>query len=102
MKPIDKGSTWVWTLKFYSDAAKTTPLNVSAYTFNFNVRTTAGASVLALTNTDFAVVTTNERKVTLSNTATAALTSGTHLYEFTATTGGVVETWDQGTITIEE
>lgn len=102
MKPIDKGTTWIWTLKFWDDAAKTEAKNVSSYAFALNVRTTAGVSVLALDNDDFAIITTNERRVTLSNVTTDGLTAGTHLYEFTATLSGVTELWKEGTITIEE
>jgi hypothetical protein len=103
MKPIDKGTTWVWEMKFYSDAAKTVPLDVSAHLFAWVVKSSSGATVITKADAAFTQVASNHRKLTLSNTDTAGLTAGIHAWELNVTLpDATVELWQQDYITIEE
>ena len=103
MKDINKGSTWVWEMKFYSDDAKTVPLDVSGHSFAWVVTSSTGATVISKTNSDFVQQATNHRKLTLSNTSTAGLTAGIHSFELNVTLPDTtVETWQKGYITIAQ
>jgi hypothetical protein len=102
MKPIDKGTTWVWEMKFYQDAAKTIPLDVSAHAFAWTVKASNGSTVVTKNDAAFVEVSTNHRKLTISNTETATLTEGIHSWELNVTLPDTtVELWQQDYVTIE-
>lgn len=99
LKPIRKGDTWKWSLKFYSDKEKTTPLDVSTY--DFKVIGKIGAStIFTWVDADFTVISNSEREITLSKTTTAGYTLGDVEYDFQVDDGTVSETWFQGYVTI--
>lgn len=103
MKPIDKGATWVWEMKFWQDQAKTIPMDVSGHSFAWVVTSSTGATVITKADVDFVEMATNHRKLTLSNTDTAGYTAGIHSFELNVTLpDATVEVWRQGFITIEQ
>ena len=100
---IDKGSTWVWEQKFWQDAAKTIPLDVSGHSFSWVVKSISGATVINLTNADFVDQAINHVKVIIPAATTANYTAGIHSFELNVTTPtATIERWQQGFITIEE
>lgn len=102
LEKIKKGNTWTWELKFWQDSAKTIPLDVSGHTFNFTAVNAAGATILTLNNAAFAIQGTNHRKVTLSNSTTAAYVVQELKYQLDVTLpSGVVEEWMAGYVNIE-
>lgn len=100
LKPIRKGDTWKWDLKFYSDKDKTIPLDVSAYTFKV-IGKISGTTIFTWSNADFVQISVSEREITLSKTTTAGYTAGDVEYDFQVEDGSISETWFQGYVTIE-
>ena len=101
--PIRKGTTWNWELRYWSDEAKTVPIDVSGHTFSCLFKDTTGATKITLNNASFAAgSSTNRRIVTLSNSTTAAYTAEELKYELMVTLpSGAVELWQEGFVKIE-
>jgi hypothetical protein len=101
LKPIKKGSTYTWRLKFWQDTAKTIPLDVSLHSFAFTATNTAGATVITLDNTDFVENSTQERQVILSSTDTNGYAVGELYYQLDVTLPSTyVEEWMNGYINV--
>lgn len=101
LKDIKRGDTYEWELRFWDDEEKTIPINVSGHSFLFTAKSTAGASIITLTNTDFVQQAVNIRKVTLSKTTTLAYALGELNYQLDVTLpDGSVYTWMEGYINI--
>lgn len=99
LKPIRKGDTYIWDLKFYSDKDKTIPLDVSTYSFKV-IGKINGTTVFTWSNSDFTQISVSERKLTLSKTTTAAYTLGDAEFDFQVDDGSISETWFVGYVTI--
>lgn len=99
LKPIRKGDTWKWNLKFYSDKEKTTPLDVSTYDFKV-IGKLNGSTVFTWNDADFVQISVSERELTLNKTTTAGYTVGDIEYDFQVDDGSISETWYQGYVTI--
>jgi hypothetical protein len=101
LKPIKKGNTYVWRLKFWQDSAKTLPLDVSGHTFSFTATNAAGATVISLNDASFVEQSIQERKVTLSAATTAGYAVGELYYQLDITLpDNSVEEWMNGYINV--
>lgn len=85
LKPIKKGSTYSFQLKVWTDAAKTTLLNLSAYSFSLVATNAAGMAVIALADVDFVKTSSTVRTVTLSKATTATYAAGDLYYQLDVT-----------------
>lgn len=101
LKPIKKGNTWVWRLKFWQDSAKTLPLDVSGHSFAFTATNSAGVTVISLNNASFVEQSTQERKVTISAATTAGYSVGELYYQLDVTLpDATVEEWMHGYVNV--
>jgi hypothetical protein len=102
LRRIKKGDTWVWQLKFWSDPEKTTGIDVSGHTFSFTALSSAGATVITLSDTAFVETATNHRTVTLSAATTATYAVGELKYQVDVILPDLtVETWMEGYVNVE-
>jgi hypothetical protein len=101
--PIRKGTTWNWELRFWNDADKTSPKDVSGHTFNCLFKDKAGATKITLNNAAFAAgASSNSRIVTRTDVQTAAYTAEELKYELMVTLpSGSIELWQEGHLNIE-
>jgi len=103
LKNIRKGDTWSMDLKFWSDDCKTTPIDVSSYTFKLVAKNSAGTVQWTWNNADFvAGATTNERIVTISAVTTATYNAGEYRYDLQITTASSVMTYLVGYVRVED
>lgn len=101
LKPIKKGATYSFQLRVWTDAAKTTLLDLSAYSFGLIARNTAGTAVITLTDTDFVETSATIRTVTLSKTTTAAYAEGDLYYQLDVTNPDTTsDEWFDGYINV--
>jgi len=102
---IEQGTTWSLTLTFYSDAAKTTPIDVSTYAFKLQMRTTISSAVLVeLTSPSGGIDMTNAATgiivLNLTATETAALNFDDAVYDLESTNGATVVREVEGVVTL--
>jgi hypothetical protein len=101
LKPIKKGATYIWRLKFWQDSAKTIPLDISQHNFSLVATNSAGTTVITLTNTSFVEMSTQERKVTIPAATTNGYAAGEVYYQLDVTLPDTtVEEWMNGYINI--
>ena len=102
MKPIRKGDTYSWDLKFWEDSCNSTPINVSAYTFKLMAKNSAGTTQFTWTNADFVVGDTNQRTVTLTAVTTATYAVGEFNYDLQVTNPSGTYTYMYGFVAVED
>ena len=100
LKPIRKGDSWSFNLKFYEDSCETTAIDVSAWTFKLMAKNSAGVTQFTWVNADFVVGATNERTVTLSSVATAAYAVGEFAYDLQVTNPSGTFTYMEGYVQV--
>lgn len=98
---INKGSSWQWRIKAYADAAKTLPVDLTQFEFQFVATNAAGQTVLTLNDVEFVRVSDEERLVTLTPSDTDALPVGELFYELQADKqDGTSESWFKGYVNV--
>lgn len=102
MKPIRRGDTYSFDLKFWEDADKTTSINVSAYTFKLMAKNAAGVTQFTWNNSDFVVGDTNQRTVTLSAVTTATYAVGEYSYDLQVVNPTGTYTYMVGFVAVKE
>ena len=103
LKPIRRGDTWGMTLKFYQDANKETPIDVSSFTFKLMAKNSSGATQFTWNNVDFALQTnTNERRINLTSVTTASYNLGEFSYDLQIQTVSGTYTYMVGYIQVQE
>lgn len=100
LKPIRKGDTWSFNLKFYEDSCETTAINVSAWTFKLMAKNSAGSTQFTWDNGIFIVGATNERTVTLSSVTTATYIVGEYAYDLQVTNPSGTFTYMEGYVQV--
>lgn len=102
LKDITQGSTYIWRLEFYSDAACTSALDVSGHSFSMIAEDSTGANVITLADAAFVQTSTSIRTVTLSAATTAGYTAGSLKYQVEVTLpDATIEKWMSGYITVK-
>lgn len=103
LRRIKKGDTYVWELKFWQDADKTIPMDVTGHSFAFSGVNVAGTTVITLNNAAFVEqAAVNHRKVTLPAGTTTTYAVGELRYQLDVTLpDSTVETWMEGYVNIE-
>jgi hypothetical protein len=89
---IYRGDTFTFTVRFWTDADKTTPLDVSARTFACQLRTTADDSDSVDLDIDDTDASTGIVVVSLASGATTSLTAGQHVLDVQETNGSSITT----------
>lgn len=100
IQPIRKGDTFTMTFSFWEDKCAGTKLDVSTYSFLLQAKNSAGVLQFQWTNANFAVIDNYTRKVTLTDTTTAAYTAGEFVYELQVTIGTEKYTWMEGYVQV--
>jgi hypothetical protein len=100
IQPIKKGDTFTMTFSFWEDKCEGTKLDVSTYSFLLQARNSSGNLIFQWTNTDFVAIDNFTRRVTLSDTVTAAYTAGEFVYELQVTIGTDKYTWMEGYVQV--
>jgi len=102
---IDQGADWYCNFVYYSDAAQTTPVNLTGYTAKMQARSNVSDSkaVLTLTTGSGITITGATGTIALHATAiqTAAIVAGYYLYDLEITSGaGIVTRLIQGQLEV--
>lgn len=100
---LHQGATYSRLFTIYSDAAQTTPLDMTGYTFAAQVRSKSGddtlIATLTITDTDLP---NGEITIGLAKTATAALTAFKAKWDLIATdSGGTATKFIEGYVELE-
>ena len=99
---IDIGSDYADTFTFYSDACKTTTIDLTDYAFKAQVRSSF-ASETVIAEIDISTTDAADGKIDLSIAAadTLTLTAGSYYWDLRVTDGdGAVARWVSGSVTI--
>lgn len=88
-------------LTFYSDKDKTTPLDVSGYSFKM-IGKLNGTTIFTWANSDFTQISNSQRQITLSKVTTATYTIGDIEFDFQVDDSTISETWFVGYVTIKD
>lgn len=98
---LTQGDTLQVTWTLCSDAAGTTPIDITGRTYALKVKNSAGSTVLTATCT---VPTGTDGRVvcTASAATTAAVAAGVYSYDLEETSSGVVATIVAGPFTVRE
>ena len=95
------GDTDNMTLRFYTDAARTTALSLSGRTFAAHVENGSGTDVLAFTSISPSGASSNELLLTPTTGAWTDLVLGTtYVWSLWETTGGVTATLFSGRMNV--
>lgn len=101
LKDIIKGDTYTFSIELFQDEAETEAVDISDYTFTMLAKNASGTTAFSFDNTGFVQTTDFKRTITLSKTATAALTAGELSYQIDVTyPDTTAEEWARGFINV--
>ena len=99
---IDIGSDYADTFTFYSDACKTTTIDLTDYAFKAQIRSSfTSATVIEEIVISTVNAATGQIDLTISAADTLPLTAGSYYWDLRVTDGdGAVDRWVSGSVTI--